>query len=370
MLYHIYRPVRQKKGAHNRSLWLLAFDSLLFAMGTINVGCNTKMMQLSFIDNRAYPGGPNAWFFAYYSDNINTTGNISYIIANFLADGLLVGIVRLREFTLRILNMRRLALENICRVEYALGHRFPFCCISRVYWSASNVDPYLPRLTRVLAMSIMVIFQSSRPNASLWTSTTVQFSLPYFAISIALNVMLTLLLVSRLLYMSHQAKKTIGMEHGDAYISVASMLIQSATQYAITGLVFIITYARSSNVQNLILPVLSQIMVRSGSRSHTSHPPALRLKCRDSQGWKLILQPLQCISPEVIILRVATGRAVSTANPTGTVTAATRRKESTMRFHAPKSDLTQSYALTSMAPSVSRTTQDRSRWAPSRIYSS
>lgn len=67
-------------------------------MGTIDVGCNTKMMQLSFIDNRAYPGGPNAWFFAYYSDNINTTGNISYTIANFLADGLLVGIVRLREF--------------------------------------------------------------------------------------------------------------------------------------------------------------------------------------------------------------------------------------------------------------------------------
>lgn len=218
-------------------------------------------------------------------------------------------------------------------------------------------------------MSIMVIFQSSRPNASLWTSTTVQFSLPYFAISIALNVMLTLLLVSRLLYMSHQAKKTIGMEHGDAYISVASMLIQSATQYAITGLVFIITYARNSNVQNLILPVLSQIMVRSGSRSHTSHPPALRLNCRVS-SWKLILRPLQCISPEVIILRVATGRAVSTANPTGTVTAATRRKESMVRFHAPKSDLTQSYALTSMAPSVSRTTHDRSRWAPSRIYSS
>lgn len=116
-------------------------------------------------------------------------------------------------------------------------------------------------------MSILTLFQASRPDASLWTTVTIQFSLPYFSISIALNVLLTLLLVSRLFYMSVKARRTIGGEHGRTYISIAAMLLESAAPYAIVGLIFIITYARNSNVQNLVLPVLSQIMVRRASCS-------------------------------------------------------------------------------------------------------
>lgn len=129
-------------------------------------------------------------------------------------------------------------------------------------------------------MSIMSVFQSSRPDASLWTTTTVQFALPYFSISISLNIILTLLLVARLLYMSYSTRKTIGKELASTYISIASMLVESATPYAITGLIFIITYARKSNVQNLVLPVLSQIMV---SHIHIPSPFLFtRLQCSRS----------------------------------------------------------------------------------------
>ena len=65
-------------------------------------------------------------------------------------------------------------------------------------------------------MSILTLFQSSCPNVSLWTHTTVQFSLPYFSISISLNIILTLLLVSRLYCMSARAKRSIGHEHAAA----------------------------------------------------------------------------------------------------------------------------------------------------------
>ena len=111
-------------------------------------------------------------------------------------------------------------------------------------------------------MSFLTLYQASRPDASLWTHTTVQFSLPYFSISISLNILLTLLLVGRLFYMSERAKRAIGREHAATYSSIASMLLESAVPYAVTGLIFIITYARNSNVQNLVLPVLGQIMVR------------------------------------------------------------------------------------------------------------
>ncbi|KAI0649022.1 hypothetical protein C8Q79DRAFT_1007597 [Trametes meyenii] len=244
-----------KQPSSMRSTFLVAYVCVLFIMGTINLACNTKLAQLMFIDNRAYPGGPNAWFFANYSLSVNTAGNGSYIIANFFADGLLL--------------WRTYVVWNSIWIA-----AFP----SVVYLGST-------------AMSIMTLFQSSRPDASLWTTTTVQFSLPYFSISIGLNVMLTLLLVVRLLYMSYTARHTISEDHGRTYNSIAAMLLESATPYAVAGLIFIITYARNSNVQNLVLPVLSQIM---------------------------------CISPEIIILRVAIGRATDSRPRTSHTTTSIR----------------------------------------------
>lgn len=116
-------------------------------------------------------------------------------------------------------------------------------------------------------MSILSVFQTSRPSASLWTAAGVQFSLPYFSISISLNVMLTLLLVSRLLYMSWELRRTFGADHAKVYVSIAAMILESGAPYAVVGLIFIITYARNSDVQDLALPVLSQVMVRRNPRA-------------------------------------------------------------------------------------------------------
>ena len=75
-----------------RSNSLLTLITLLFALATVNMACNTRMNQLEFIDNRNFPGGPNAWFFTFYSLGVNTAGNAAYVVANVLTDGLLVSI--------------------------------------------------------------------------------------------------------------------------------------------------------------------------------------------------------------------------------------------------------------------------------------
>lgn len=87
-LYHIW-PRSVKRGTKN-NWFLITFIWILFVMGTINFACNTRMTQLMFIDNRAFPGGPMAWFMTNYGNGVNTAGNAGYIIANFLADALLV----------------------------------------------------------------------------------------------------------------------------------------------------------------------------------------------------------------------------------------------------------------------------------------
>ncbi len=53
----------------------------------------------------------------------------------------------------------------------------------------------------------------------------------------------------------------IGVEHAKVYTSIASMIVESAALYSVTGMVYLICYARGSNVQNLIISALDQIIV-------------------------------------------------------------------------------------------------------------
>ena len=93
-LYHVLH--RNTNGSKRK--WLLVgFIWIMFAMGTVNLARTTRMTQLMFIDNRASPGGPNAWFTANYSNGVNTAGNAAYIIANFFADSLLVSLLAYTE---------------------------------------------------------------------------------------------------------------------------------------------------------------------------------------------------------------------------------------------------------------------------------
>ena len=67
----------------------------MFILGTIFIGANTKVNELSFIDNRNFPGGPNAYLAAFYNSTPNLIGNTMFILADWLADGLLVRLVTL-----------------------------------------------------------------------------------------------------------------------------------------------------------------------------------------------------------------------------------------------------------------------------------
>jgi hypothetical protein len=78
--------------------------------------------------------------------------------------------------------------------------------------------------------------------------------------------------------MSRQVKHILGDSDARVYTSLASIMAESAGPYSICGLIFIATFATNSPGQNLFLPVLGQVM---------------------------------CISPELIIWRVATGCAWS-----------------------------------------------------------
>lgn len=64
--------------------------------------------------------------------------------------------------------------------------------------------------------------------------------------------------------MRRQMYNLFGKEYtGHTYTSMMSMLIESASLVAVLDLIFVISYARGSNVQNLILPMFGVGQVRA-----------------------------------------------------------------------------------------------------------
>jgi hypothetical protein len=77
------------------------------------------------------------------------------------------------------------------------------------YISAKAWIPYL-NLLPLKAMGIITLYLASQPGSSLWSGITVNFGLPYFTISVGLNVILTLMISARLILHSRNIRGAMG----------------------------------------------------------------------------------------------------------------------------------------------------------------
>ena len=115
---------------------------------------------------------------------------------------------------------------------------------------------------RILVLSILTLVQSALPGANLWTHLTFSFALPYWSLSIAVNMLLTLLIIIRLVIIRNGLRATLGKQHTKTYTSLIAIMVESASIYTTVGLIYIVAFARNWKVQNVVLPVLGQVMVR------------------------------------------------------------------------------------------------------------
>lgn len=81
----------QAKGAgYKKAVSFLIYTTLMFIMGTLIMATAMAMTQISFIDQRNFPGGPAAFETDEFSIPIDALANVCYTIANWFADALLV----------------------------------------------------------------------------------------------------------------------------------------------------------------------------------------------------------------------------------------------------------------------------------------
>lgn len=112
-----------------------------------------------------------------------------------------------------------------------------------------------------IGVSIIVVYQASRPSAGFWT---IIYIVPYWALSIFLNIFVTLLIAARLFMMRKRMRQVLGEQHAKKYTSAIAVLVESAAIFSGMGLIYLIAYARrDTNVQNVVRPILISVMVSS-----------------------------------------------------------------------------------------------------------
>lgn len=113
-------------------------------------------------------------------------------------------------------------------------------------------------------MGITFTYQIAQPNSSFWNSTAIDFGLPYFSISLSLNVLLTFLIVARLVMHSRNVRAAMGAPSGASglYRAIVTMLIESCALYAVNSLLFVGPWGAGSHVADIFLPILAEIQVR------------------------------------------------------------------------------------------------------------
>jgi hypothetical protein len=144
-------------------------------------------------------------------------------------------------------------------------------------------------------MGIITMFKAARPSSTLLSGLD-NFGLPYFAIAVGLNVLLSLTISARLLSQNWRARTSM-LESSLTFLyrNATILLIESCSVYAIVSIMFIGPYSANSYAWAIFLPVLAQVQVSTGWCFRTSPP---------DESYT------QVIAPFLVILRIANMKSV------------------------------------------------------------
>ncbi|KAJ7640764.1 hypothetical protein DFH06DRAFT_1215164 [Mycena polygramma] len=213
------------------SYFLLVYITVLCILNTMWTGVSAFGLQATYIDNRNYPaatpdgpGGPIAFLGVEFSLPFNIVGQIVFTLENLLADALLF--------------WRCYVIWNAQSGGLA---RYVMAFPALLYLGS-------------LAMGIMFGIETTSPNG-LFGSITASFGIPYFTISLSLNIILTLLIVGRIWYHQRSMKALFGNDHSHQrpYQLLLTMFVESAALFSIISILLLVTFALGNPINQIWL---------------------------------------------------------------------------------------------------------------------
>lgn len=104
-----------------------------------------------------------------------------------------------------------------------------------------------------------VLFLNALSESSPLVETGPDWAIPYFSISLGLNILITTAIVGRLLLIRHRITSVLGSKHGSQYTTIAAMLVESASMYSAFSIFFIVPFALNSSISVIPLQTIGQV---------------------------------------------------------------------------------------------------------------
>lgn len=232
----LLNPVNRMRGGIK---WgLVIHTAAMFSFVTIYTAISLNIHSISFIDNREFSGtstdnvippGPVGyqWFIRYKAISIALAPVA--VMNNWLADGLLL---------------------YRCYIVYAKSRR-------------AIIFPSIMYLA-CLATGIMFMYRISEPEQIIFTlDTMIHSGIPYVTISFSLNVLLTLMIVTRLVWHRRNIRNAMGgtAGAGGLYKAIITVIVESSALYLIVSLLYVGPWIAKSPIQYIFIQILVQVQV-------------------------------------------------------------------------------------------------------------
>ncbi|KAH7927755.1 hypothetical protein BV22DRAFT_1006355 [Leucogyrophana mollusca] len=232
-LHSLWRCRTTRGMTSTRSLFFLAYVSIIFVLGSISFATNTAFEQLAFVDYRNFPGGPVAFQRNMHYIPINVASDISFVLANMCAESLLI--------------WRCMVIFKDSRAVFRVAVTF----FSSLLFAGS------------LGMGILWLIETSSSSEILFkTKKRVSYIVPFFFIaSLVLNTIVSSLIAGRLIFLRRRLTSVAGQALGSHYTNSAALVVESASLYTVFSLLFLIPFAAGSPIANAFLQIMGEVQI-------------------------------------------------------------------------------------------------------------
>ncbi|KAG2039752.1 hypothetical protein BDR03DRAFT_991702 [Suillus americanus] len=228
MCFHLlFRQMNRMN--YKKHLPLLIYITTTFILSTLFMAALADFTQLAFIQYRNYPGGPNAFENEMFGIPVDTLGNVSGFLTMMLSDGLVV--------------WRCMVIYRGCAVPMWIIMLFP-----GLMFTAS------------FAVGIMFLLQVTS-NSPYFSSTNINYTVPYLSLSLALNIIISIVIVLRLLTYRHRISKVLGSSYGTQYTSIAAMIVESAALYSAFSVAFLTLFLLNNPISAVFIQSFTQVQI-------------------------------------------------------------------------------------------------------------
>ncbi|KAJ7876050.1 hypothetical protein B0H14DRAFT_2714429 [Mycena olivaceomarginata] len=209
-------------------MFLLGYITLMLLIESIFVAVEARTVQFVYIDNRNYPGGPWSFFLNSQTAAVNVIFYATLFLLTFLSD--------------------LFVLWRCWVIWAASGH-------PKLAWGVIAFPIVLLLVSFV--MGTLWVLQSSQPSLSLYSALPMAYGTFYYTLSLGVNIILTLLIIGRLLIYRRNLLENLTAAHGAHYVSLITIIVESAVLYSIFALLFLITYGINHPTNQVWLTVAS-----------------------------------------------------------------------------------------------------------------